>query len=640
MPSSVLARVFGTPPAGLVERTEMSRLDATRHLDPERRSELGQFLTPPPVARFMASMFEARAERLRLLDPGAGVGSLTAAFVENVSARKNPPRELSVTACELDSALANRLSTTLEHCDKTAAEAGTRFRAEVQLGDFIERAADTLDGNLFSPAARLFNCAILNPPYHKIRSDSKHRRLLRGLGIETSNLYTAFLAIVMRLLDPGGELVAITPRSFCNGTYFESFRKAFLREMTLWRLHVFETRDRAFGDDDVLQENLILHAVKGAAPRKVVISASISAEDAGASQREVEPTDVVRPDDRHQFIRLVADGLGQHVAESMRAFRSTLSDLGIGVSTGRVVDFRAAPHLRAEPEAGAAPLVYPGHFADGFVRWPNPKSKKPNALLVTAETENLLLPAGVYVLVKRFSAKEEPRRVVAAIYDPARVAAPRVAFENHLNVFHLNGAGLPPLLARGLARFLNSSLVDAYFRQFNGHTQVNAMDLRSLPYPAREKLEALGARHPDRTLTEDEIDSLVEKELLPVAQKRKRADPIRAKKKIDEALEVLRALDLPREQQNERSALALLALLDLEPGTPWSKATNPLWGITPMMGFFAKNMDGRIDDATMGWKGKGIYSTYSGRSGPHIEGGKGNTSKVVNFKMRPNPLAD
>jgi len=58
------------------------------------------------------------------------------------------------------------------------------------------------------------------------------------------------------------------------------------------------------------------------------------------------------------------------------------------------------------------------------------------------------------------------------------------------------------------------------------------------------------------------------------------------------------------------------------------------------MGYFAKGMDGRIDDAAAGWKGKGIWSTYSGRSGPHIEGGKGTTSKVVHFQLRPNPLAD
>ncbi len=74
-----------------------------------------------------------------------------------------------------------------------------------------------------------------------------------------------------------------------------------------------------------------------------------------------------------------------------------------------------------------------------------------------------------------------------------------------------------------------------------------------------------------------------------MAQRKNRPDPIKAKKKIDEAREVLKALGLPREQQNERSALALLALLDLEPTTPWAKATSPLWGITPMMAFFAKH---------------------------------------------------
>ncbi len=58
------------------------------------------------------------------------------------------------------------------------------------------------------------------------------------------------------------------------------------------------------------------------------------------------------------------------------------------------------------------------------------------------------------------------------------------------------------------------------------------------------------------------------------------------------------------------------------------------------MGYFAKGMDGRIDDPNAGWKGKGVFSTYSGRSAPHIEGGKGQTSKVVHFQIRPNPLAD
>ena len=57
------------------------------------------------------------------------------------------------------------------------------------------------------------------------------------------------------------------------------------------------------------------------------------------------------------------------------------------------------------------------------------------------------------------------------------------------------------------------------------------------------------------------------------------------------------------------------------------------------MGFYAKGMDGRIDDPNTGWKGKGIWTTYATRAPFHVEGGKGTTSKVVKFQVRPDPLA-
>jgi hypothetical protein len=66
-------------------------------------------------------------------------------------------------------------------------------------------------------------------------------------------------------------------------------------------------------------------------------------------------------------------------------------------------------------------------------------------------------------------------------------------------------------------------------------------------------------------------------------------DPVQAKKKIEQAIDVLKALGLPRPQQNERSALTLLALLDLKPADPWSAATDPLRGVTQMMEFFAQH---------------------------------------------------
>ena len=57
------------------------------------------------------------------------------------------------------------------------------------------------------------------------------------------------------------------------------------------------------------------------------------------------------------------------------------------------------------------------------------------------------------------------------------------------------------------------------------------------------------------------------------------------------------------------------------------------------MGFYAKGMDGRIDDAKAGWKGKGIWTTYATRAPFHVEGGKGTMSKLVKFQVRPDPLS-
>jgi hypothetical protein len=58
------------------------------------------------------------------------------------------------------------------------------------------------------------------------------------------------------------------------------------------------------------------------------------------------------------------------------------------------------------------------------------------------------------------------------------------------------------------------------------------------------------------------------------------------------------------------------------------------------LGFFAKGMDGRIDDPNTGWKGKGVWTTWGTRTPFHSETGKGTMAKVVHFQMRPNPLAD
>lgn len=479
-----------------------------------RQQKLGQFLTAVPTADFMASMFGPLPRVVRLLDAGAGSGTLTNAFVSRLCGEKCEVQAIEATVYELDPSILDALSATMLDCQRRCMNAGIQFSYTIHSSDFIQEMSVRLAGDMFGAPPPGFDAAIVNPPYRKISADSGERRALRSVGVETSNLYTGFIALIQRLLVPGGQIVGITPRSFCNGPYFRPFREDFLNHLELRRLHIYESRKAAFRADSVLQENIIFHAVKGQnQPRNMVVSSS-SGEHGDVITETIFPfVEIVHPHDAEKFIHIPSSPSHATAKETMDGLSSSLASLGVTVSTGRVVDFRLKAALRKEPECGTVPLVYPCHFNGGTVHWPKIEARKPNAILDNDETRPWLVPSGIYLLTKRFTSKEERRRLVACMFDPDQVSTKWLGIENHLNYLHSNGHGLERGLAIGLFAFLNSTVVDQYFRRFSGHTQVNATDLRTLTYPDRNTLQAMGREVNTLNLSQEEIDQLVRKHL-------------------------------------------------------------------------------------------------------------------------------
>lgn len=395
------------------------------------------------------------------------------------------------------------------------------FDGEIQItfdinqSDFLEDAANALQevGLLGkAPKGVGFTHAILNPPYRKINTNSSARKLLRQVGLETSNLYAGFMWLSAQLLSSNGQLVSINPRSFCNGPYFLPFRKKFFSEMELERVHVFNRRDAVFSKDAILQENLILSARRSRTKKSfVALSHSDGTLGSTVRTRNVPCERIIVPSDANQMLHFSLDESDDVVRLRMEEMPALLEELGLRVSTGRVVDFRARSFLRDNPEKGTVPLIYPMHFNGGGVHWPCPDSKKANALVASQETQDLLVANGVYVLVKRFTAKEERKRIVATVFSPKGelVNFDSIGFENHLNYFYARTKPLDDALAWGLAIYLNSTLVDSYFRQFSGHTQVNATDLRNLRYPTLKQLRSLSRSMKTRTFDQSAVDRSV-----------------------------------------------------------------------------------------------------------------------------------
>lgn len=485
----------------MLSMVEKTRLRVSKSTEAKRKSQLGQFFTPEAIARFMAGLFHPAADDVcRLLDPGAGIGSLSSAFLERYIANAQDCAQVQITAFEADNILHEDLQNTLAGYTERA-----HLSYEIIGGDFIEEAVNRIQfGNVYK-----FTHAILNPPYKKISSDSRHRFLLRQAGIETVNLYSAFVALTLGLMAPRGQVVTIIPRSFCNGPYYRPFRNFILDRAAIRRIHLFESRNMAFRDDEVLQENIIISLECDAQQSDVTVTTSTddSFDDLAT---HVYPFDrIISSDDTQRFIHIPTSPQ-RNAIELSDAVHHTLEELGIQVSTGPVVDFRLKDHLRSRPEPGTVPLLYPAHFTAQNTEWPKLDMKKPNAIYRNIETEKWLFPTGYYCVVRRFSSKEEKRRIMASVVQPMDFpGVEMLGFENHLNIFHEHRHGLAESLARGLSVFLNASAVDECFRRFNGHTQVNATDLKLMKYPDRRMLMALGEKAKGLPSDQQTIDRLV-----------------------------------------------------------------------------------------------------------------------------------
>jgi len=437
----------------------------------------GQYLTPNSIASFMSKLlidYSSKRNDFRILDPGAGQGILGISLIESLY-KENKNIQVSLDTYEIDDSIKPDLMNNLELVSHNYGVQWNLFEE-----NFIDKATQDLGWSNFSTYTHI----IMNPPYKKLNVDSVDHRHLKELGVETTNYYSAFISLSILMLEKNGLLAAIVPRSFCNGKYFLNFRKLILKETSIVHIHTFDSRTDSFKEEGVLQENIILVLKKDRSqPAKVNISSSSDRNLTDYQLREIEFINIVTKTNSELYFNIPKENCDKNILLS-----SSLEDLGVKVSTGPIVDFRVRDKLRENPEEETIPLLYPVHFKNGRVNWPV-NSKKPNAIFFTKqELEKTAYKSGYYVIVKRFSSKEEKRRIWPSLISPNDMKNDYFTVENHLNIFHVNKDSLNEFIATGLFVFLSTEFIDNQFRNFSGHTQVNATDLKQIKYPNSDQL--------------------------------------------------------------------------------------------------------------------------------------------------------
>jgi adenine-specific DNA-methyltransferase len=450
---------------------------------------LGQFFTPVAVARFMAGQIPLQADVLRVLDPGAGFGVLICAYCEAVTS------DLEVTVYEVDEDLIPYLDACLRYAQSWMHTQGRSLRYTIHAEDFIQACG----GVLSQSALNRFDVVIANPPYFKLPKTDPRVQQVASIVHGQPNMYALFMAVSAALLRPGGYAAFITPRSYAAGSYFKRFRDYFFNRMRPRMLHVFESRRDVFMN--VLQESLILVAEHSTQEAPVRISTSSNLDFTPLHSRVRPLTDIL---DEDYVLHVPLSDDDDHIAALIRSWPNHLADYGMAISTGPVVPFRATAWVSGNGAVPGthAPLLWMHNVKPMWCGWPVPHKAQ---YLRIAGADHLLLPNQNMVLLRRFSAKEESQRLVAAPY-LAELAGPVIGLENHLNYIYRPDGVLTPEETRGLALLLNSSLLDSYFRIFSGNTQVSATELRRLPLPSLESITELGRLS---LIHESDVDTLV-----------------------------------------------------------------------------------------------------------------------------------
>lgn len=479
---------------------------------------LGQYFTPQVVADLIAKNFsEIKADKLKILDPGAGSGILSCALCEQIVDWRYKPKRIELVAYEIDTALVPLLKKSLNNLKKWLANRGISLSFSISNEDFILENADilnkTFQRSLFGEKElEEFDFIVANPPYFKISKSDPRAKATSSVIHGQPNIYALFMAISAALLKTDGQLGFITPRSYAAGLYFKKFRQNFFNQIIPVSIHIFDSRDKAFNKDGVLQENVILHGKKDSkinrSQHEVKISSCHGLVDIeNATAIEIPLMEIISPEEDY-VLHIPTEVTQREIVKIVKSWKYNLHSLGLNVSTGPIVPFRAREILTHNPAGESVPLLWLQNIKTMNISWPA-ESRKPQYVKITDKARKLLVPNGNYVLVRRFSAKEERKRIVAAPLTSRDLRSKFLGIENHLNYIYRKVGKLSEVEALGLAAILNSSLLDAYFRIFNGNTQVSATELRNLPLPHSHVIEEVGSLIQSNHLTEQETDEKV-----------------------------------------------------------------------------------------------------------------------------------
>lgn len=477
----------------------------TQQVTTKHKKNNGQFFTPIPIARLMSSYCDLAKTTIRILDPGCGTAILTCALIEHLVEMRNDIEIIELVAYETDPELVVFSQEALDYLEEWLQKKGIKFNCLLHVSDFVLDNYSVLKLNelpgLFGQSDERipdFDIIISNPPYFKLSKDDKRTIAAKELVSGQPNIYSIFMGIAAKLLSKNGELIFITPRSFASGNYFKAFREIFFNTVQIDKIHLFNSRKDTFSRDSVLQETVIIKAIRTTIdPNKnVLVSSSTGIKDIfKPTIKYFNSSEIIDLSSKEKILHLPTSDKEVNILNLVSAWGNVLANFDIKISTGPVVSFRALDFIQNHYENGTvflAPLFWLHNVSKMILEWPKQLKDKGQFIRLESGSKSLLIPNKNYILLRRFSTKEDKSRLIAAPYFCNYVKSDFIGVENKVNYIYRKNGHMDRNEVVGLCALLNSELFDTYFQIFNGNVNVSATELREMRFPPWNNIKEIG----------------------------------------------------------------------------------------------------------------------------------------------------
>ena len=484
----------------------------------KHKKDNGQFFTPKQIADFMGNLASPKSNKISILDPGCGTGILTCSLIEKLI-QKSDITEIELSLFETDENVLSVTQKVIDFLISWLAERNIQLKYQINRTDFVIENSKVFNvSTLFGfENVNQYDYIISNPPYFKISKTDKRAIAAKELVYGQPNIYSLFMGVAAKLLKQNGELIFITPRSFAAGNYFKAFRQSFFNDVSISNIHIFESRNKMFKNDNVLQENIILRATK---QTNAEIKITVSECDKGLNnpiEKIFRTNSLIDLKSKDKVLFIPSNDKETNTIEIFKKWQNTLNDFNIQISTGPVVAFRCTEFLKLEGSINGllSPLIWLHNIKEMEFIYPLQKGKKPSLIVNSEESRKVLLKNKNYILLRRFSSKDDKSRLVCCPFFSSNFETEMVGFENHLNYIHRPNGDLSENEIWGISALYSSSLFDTYFRTFNGNTQVGATELKQIKMPPLDDIILIGSKIKEFNNPEkQDIDTIVNEVLL------------------------------------------------------------------------------------------------------------------------------